>query len=278
MICFRVLSVEEYAYAQRLLESYHSNNNSICSDLQEKITIPTIIVQVLSKIQVGNGYLLDATVHIELPKNYPNAPASVYIISITNCSTSKREELGYEMNQRARELSGSEALMELIHFFQDSMTSCCWVPNNIHRFGKRFVAEDDNDDAHHGTSMETSRCWIWVHHITNTGRRKDIVREARERKLGGYLKHGYPGIVVIEGPTTLCQEFIHWIKGSKCRPGGFGRNWGHHVRGEIQLDADSSMLAFTNEFQDLGDDLATLASKCRQNGVEDEFLKYVMQH
>jgi Protein of unknown function (DUF1115). len=214
------------------------------------------------------------------------------------------------MNEKARELSGSEALMELIHFFQDSMMTCCSskvvldhgygsseVKSNTntslsgsnkgkknkrcHIFNRATTNEPDskgrNDVVKRSLQGEITRCWIWVHHIKNVGRCKDIVREAKERRLAGYLKHGYPGIVVIEGPTALCNDFVQWIKGSKSRPGGFGRNWGHHVRGQIELDQGSKR-SFANEFQDIGEDLASLAAVCRQNGVEDEFLKYVMQH
>jgi hypothetical protein len=291
-IHFSVLSLDEYAYAKGLLLDSATRSSNLQDGQQVKI--PTLVVQVLwkSSQEANGGHLFqqqqqqqqqhqqqEATVHFEIPPGYPATMSCfphVSVVSITNWNRKQREELGNAMNEKARELSGSEALMELIHFFQDSMASCC---------SSNIMGLDQHGTATRGRTTNQSsslqgqitRCWIWVHHITNAGRCKDIVREAKQRELAGYLKHGYPGIVVVEGPTALCHDFVQWIKGSKSRPGGFGRNWGHHVRGQIVLDKGSKR-SFTNEFQDIGEDLASLASISRNNGVEDEFLKHVMQH
>jgi hypothetical protein len=50
------------------------------------------------------------------------------------------------------------------------------------------------------------RRWIWAHHILNPARRKSIVKEALDSGLGGYLKPGYPGIVVVEGDASACED------------------------------------------------------------------------
>ena len=106
------------------------------------------------------------------------------------------------------------------------------------------------------------------------------------------MKKGYPGIIVIEGDSQSCDEYVQWVKGNKSRPGGFGRNWGHHVRGEELLLLPSSppkddteketaklpSRAFLSRFEDIGEDLADLAALSRQAGVEAEFQVYVMQH
>jgi hypothetical protein len=115
---------------------------------------------------------------------------------------------------------------------------------------------------------------LWVHHITNKQRKEDIVREAQDHALGGYLKAGYPGIVVVEGAQKSCDDFIVWIKGNKSRPGGFGRQWGHHVREELLI----SDRQFPDCFVALEEDMAVLASVCRDHGLEEEFLQFVMQH
>eukprot|EP00557_Chaetoceros_sp_GSL56_P012156 CAMPEP_0176484612 /NCGR_PEP_ID=MMETSP0200_2-20121128/4550_1 /TAXON_ID=947934 /ORGANISM="Chaetoceros sp., Strain GSL56" /LENGTH=346 /DNA_ID=CAMNT_0017881103 /DNA_START=118 /DNA_END=1158 /DNA_ORIENTATION=- len=295
-IGFTVLSIDEYMYAKSLLSMMDSSASRIIhepSNLQDgqQAKIPTLVVQVVWKSQEAYGHSFHhhqqqiGIVHLELPQGYPAIESSsptVSVISLTNWSRKQREELGNAMNEKAHELSGSDSLMELIHFFQDSMTSCCSSNMNMVVDGTSSRSRSSgmnytHDESSGNIGLQITRCWIWVHHITNVGRCKDIVREAKERRLAGYLKHGYPGIVVIEGTTALCDDFVQWIKGSKSRPGGFGRNWGHHVRGQIVLDKGSKR-SFSNEFQDIGEDLASLASICRKNGVEDEFLKYVMQH
>ena len=99
------------------------------------------------------------------------------------------------------------------------------------------------------------RRWIWVHHITSVDRRKCIMREARSSNLTGLLKRGYPGVVLVCGPVDSCDEFTTWIKGNKSRPGGFGRNWGHHVRGEINCYQNDDDDDDDDEDEDDNDDV-----------------------
>lgn len=101
-----------------------------------------------------------------------------------------------------------------------------------------------------------------------------IVIEANELKLGGYLKGGYPGVVIVEGNRTNCEEFVTWIKGNKSRPGGFGRNWGHHVRGEATVNRRQLPEVFT----ELEDDMGKLGKLCADHDVEDEFREFILQH
>ena len=133
------------------------------------------------------------------------------------------------------------------------------------------------------------RCWIWVHHITDKDRRKSIIEEANCLKLSGFLKSGYPGVILIEGRSDDCQSFVTWVKGNKSRPGGFGRQWGHHCRGQIVLDSQKDwrlsqeILSPCSDIQNAStftelEDLADLAEECRKADLEDEFLTYVMQH
>jgi hypothetical protein len=79
----------------------------------------------------------------------------------------------------------------------------------------------------------------------------------------------------VEGSETACEEFVNWIKESKIRPGGFGRNWGHHVKGEIWLPSDTRQLLV--EFTEL-DDMRVLGAVSREHGLEEKFLEYVTQH
>ena len=242
--------------------------------------------------------------HITLPPGYPasaDAAAIVSIVSITNLNTTRteREKFALGLNEKSRELAESdcEAVMELIQFAQDNASQYLYdecqhaategnvsIGNGI-GIGIGIGTNDetrsngnDNQEEESESSKPSasfSRRWIWVHHITNTGRCKDIIHEARDNNLSGYLKQGYPGIVVVEGESNACDEYVHWTKGNKSRPGGFGRNWGHHVRGE---ETGIIRRAFENEFVDIGDDLADLAAVCRQADVEHEFKKYVLQH
>ena len=58
------------------------------------------------------------------------------------------------------------------------------------------------------------RRWMWAHHISSAARRGLIVKEARALNLGGYLKPGYPGVVVVEGASGNLEDFVDWMKTS----------------------------------------------------------------
>mmetsp|Transcript_37040 Transcript_37040/g.86437 ORF Transcript_37040/g.86437 Transcript_37040/m.86437 type:complete len:338 (-) Transcript_37040:47-1060(-) len=231
----------------------------------------------------GKTAVPSCTMRLTFPAGYPTdraASASVLSAPVPAPTSSRggggvvalprreRDGISERLNRRARELVGAEAAMELIEMFREEVAASAAE----HR---RRWSEDGSDavaDAEHSAGL--GRRWIWVHHVTNAGRCKDIVREADAAGLGGYLKSGYPGIVVVEGTVERCDEFTSWIKGNKSRPGGFGRNWGHHVRGEVSIEERSLPVPVVH----IDGDLAELASCCRDHEVGEEFLEYVMQH
>ncbi len=208
----------------------------------------------LSLVLVDGTIILNCT----LPLGYPITAAAR--VSIQGRTRKEQDALTRQLQQKANELVGQEAVLELVHELQaliDTIETC-------HNATKK-----DCESPCTPTILE--RRWIWVHHITDSARIKAIHQEARELHLGGYLKSGYPGIVVIEGND--CDEFVTWMKGNKSRPGGFGRNWGHHVRFQAIITERQLPGEFI-EFQEMKD----LAAACKECGLEEEFLEYVMQH
>jgi len=270
---FTILSKEEYQQAQSLLDDPPAMSYDLVT-----LDVPTLRAEIDLQVTSHDAIIRihQCKVHFTLVPGYPDMSAIVSVVSIGNLNRSQRDEFGRILNDKAGELVGSEALMELIQDVQDTAVGYL----STSKEDNPDVDEDNDNDKDNDIDEETSmlsRRWIWVHHITNNNRCKDIVQEAKERSLRGYLKAGYPGIVVVEGESKSCDEYVQWIKGNKSRPGGFGRNWGHHVRGELMIQNDVNG-AFTNEFEDVGGDLSVFASRCREAGVEDEFKLYVMQH
>lgn len=215
-----------------------------------------------------------------IPEGYPLvSPVSVLsVVSPSRLSNAQREKLSVQLAAKAQEMIGAEAILEVVQYAQDLITDEYHI--NEETSMTVSVKKNDthsNEEEEIVNSIMFSRRWIWVHHITNTSRRKDIIREAKERNLGGYLKAGYPGVVVIEGPCSSCEDFCVWIKGNKSRPGGFGRNWGHHVRGQIDFNDNETDRKFDSCFEEL-DDMKTLGELCKKHEVDDEFKEYILQH
>ncbi len=184
---------------------------------------------------------------------------------------SNHDTLSAKLQATANELVGSEAMMSIISECRNIVSD--WECNSSDVDTTPSETEDDGVTSSVTNPLCICRRWIWVHHITNNDRRKQIVIEAQERNLGGYLKSGFPGVVVVEGDSDACDDFVVWIKGNKSRPGGFGRNWGHHVRGE----ATAEQRQLPAVFEELEDDMGLLGSLCREFNVEDEFREFILQ-
>uniref|UniRef100_A0A8D2L1D5 RWD domain containing 2B n=2 Tax=Varanus komodoensis TaxID=61221 RepID=A0A8D2L1D5_VARKO len=52
-----------------------------------------------------------------------------------------------------------------------------------------------------------TRLWIYSHHIYNKQKRKNIVDWSKELSLSGFSMPGKPGIICVEGPQSMCEEF-----------------------------------------------------------------------
>ena len=203
-----------------------------------------------------------------LPAGYPVVPAYA-TVSSGDLERASREKISMSLNRKANSLAGSEAIMELVEELREISPDYFVRQEQKSSAVSLTLSDDACDEYIYG------RRWIWVHHVKDSRRRKSIVSEARDLALVGFLKSGYPGIIVVEGRAASCDRFVAWIKGDKSRPGGFGRNWGHHCRGELNFSPENKR--FPNRFEELLD-MAELGRLCKEYGLEEEFLEYVMQH
>ncbi|MEW5314198.1 MAG: hypothetical protein WDW38_005713 [Sanguina aurantia] len=73
--------------------------------------------------------------------------------------------------------------------------------------------DEHHDDDKTDGSASLSRALVWFHHIKSLMKRKKIVEWARDLKLGGACKPGFPGVVVVEGASHNVQEFLQSVRG-----------------------------------------------------------------
>ena len=283
LINFSILSNDEYEFLKNISVQV-LQKDKLCQQNNELLSLQPIHVQIEILIRKNDmSSQIRAVSQITLPRGYPTkTAAAACVISVDTLSRSQREDISVKINEKAKLMLGSEMLMDLIQEFQNELM------DKLSELSPEDKADADDFGITKGCRHDTSniifsRRWIWVHHITDNSRCKNIVQEARNYCLGGFLKSGYPGVVVIEGPSNSCDEFVSWIKGNKSRPNGFGRNWGHHVRGQIdgcdlKIMRSGGDLIESNSFTQLGEDLKELGEVCKEVGIEDEFLAYVMQH
>ena len=111
---------------------------------------------------------------------------------------------------------------------------------------------------------------IYFHHIIANNKRQFVIQEALRLRLGGFSKIGWPGIVIIEGDESHCQEYVSRLQHLRWKQ--------MVVRGEQVEEINESQsidtlrkipLAF-REFPT--DGMSELATACREADVEDLFL------
>ncbi|CCI43389.1 unnamed protein product [Albugo candida] len=127
---------------------------------------------------------------------------------------------------------------------------------------------------------------IYFHHIAAESKRHALVNWAKELRLGGYSKIGWPGIVIVEGCEQNVQEYVRMVQRLRWKQ--------MVVRGEqVELsspdgaelyggddgdfnDADAilyRMRKFKQSFKELPmDGISTLAQICTDAGLKDLFL------
>ncbi len=62
------------------------------------------------------------------------------------------------------------------------------------------------------TESSTTRIIFWSHHLLSTGKRRNIVDWCAELDLWGISRPGYPGVIIVEGPSDNVSAFTRRIK------------------------------------------------------------------
>ncbi len=134
-------------------------------------------------------------------------------------------------------------------------------------------SNDDGAKTQTTTALVLGRKLIYSHHIIAKSKRKAIGDLAKDYKLGGYFKIGWPGIIIIEGREEDCQSFYDQIRTMR---------WQYLVmrgeeREEISPHDEATDLDDVRRFpiamKELGEDkMSYLSEVCREAGLEDLFL------
>eukprot|EP00956_Cyclotella_meneghiniana_P031937 scaffold85715_cov50-Cyclotella_meneghiniana.AAC.1 len=131
-------------------------------------------------------------------------------------------------------------------------------------------ASSSPTSSHNQTTIPIGRRAIYSHHIIANSKRKDLASLAHNYKLGGYVKIGWPGIILFEGDETSVQTVVDEIKTWR---------WQHlSVRVEESFDVNigtiDSYRKLPKTFVELGEnDMSLLAQYCREAGLEYMFLQ-----
>jgi len=210
-----------------------------------------------------------ARLRCTLPGGYPDSCCAVVSVAMEGVRRATQDALTEQLGQAAAALLGEEAVTELVQQLQEIAPAALAEERAAITASAAQPAEPVTTAA--GGSLDGfGRRWMWAHHIASTARRGLICKEARSLSLGGYLKPGYPGIVVVEGEGENCEAFVDWMKTSSKHT--------QAVRGQIS-GLPVGQRAFSPEFEELAvDDMGGLGERCKAAGLEGEFREYVLQH
>ncbi|KAF4677486.1 RWD domain containing [Perkinsus chesapeaki] len=241
-------------------------------------------------ITFTNGYddETSATVMVTLPHGYPtNDGAAFPEIVIAECSAdlsarSRKLQDAIASNVKAQLRSGYEFPI---------LAALAPIPALISKFAEEWKSEQYKGAA--GEPLSTSRAAaaaetkeakrrgppilgrriIFFHHIRSPYKRRCIQQWAKELRLGGMSKIGFPGCIVVEGDEQDVTDYVNMV---------YKLNWRYmDVRGDEQIPVPpgkelDDMRKLPIEFHEYGkDELNAVADKCREAGLEDLFLTYM---
>ena len=140
-----------------------------------------------------------------------------------------------------------------------------WIADNWDDYYSMPVTQESLAMPNIGgsTSVTLGRRLIYSHHIISKIKRSDIKQLASQYKLTGYLKIGWPGLILIEGAEEDCSAFYDEIR-PWC--------WKYLVvRGEQQeqvreIEPNRKFVNFVET-----DDMSLVARRCREVHLEALF-------
>ena len=223
----------------------------------------------------------DASAHIilelHMPELYPTEDCLDVLGVVESASTPLAAKAAYDAlpeflnscRQLARALKGDEAVLSVLQFADE------WVSDEWPAIVSRL---NHNGQGAHGDSSSSGtatvvpspvfgRRLIYSHHIIAKRKRAELQALVSEHKLSGFVKIGWPGIIIIEGLEEDCQAFYDEIR---------RWSWQHlEVRGEMQeiMSPEKTVdeyRKFNYGVREEGD-MSVVATACRDAGLEDLF-------
>ena len=193
---FALISRTEAAAARRIAEGR-----------DEGAAVPLLELEIEMRRRGGGG---NARLRFQMPPGYPERPARVSAF-VEGLARRRRDALSESLSEVAEELSGSECVMALVDAFKVlAAQAVAEEERKDERNGRQqgpkegsLQLEEDRATASPATRGALGRRWVWVHHVTDPGRRKSILREAHDLDLGGYLKSGHPGNCTVFTETAF---------------------------------------------------------------------------
>ncbi|SOV81481.1 conserved protein, unknown function [Plasmodium sp. gorilla clade G3] len=261
---------------------------------EDKLTIVEIN---LNDQNISDNHIIFA---FELPKDYPLGSTSIINVTVKNFTPDTNNYINeevYKYLQRYNEQR--ECILPVIYKVNEIIENILYKQEAVEKSlsssteGKSDLDQEQSFNVWNNKNKQRkeevvcfpelnysmsiskhpkilARRLCYSHHILSLVKRSCIIKWAKELKIGGYSKIGYPGIIICEGPKEEVDFYINSLNKLK---------WKHFdCRGmeDIELDEnenldDARVLPKTvRELDAKG--MRTLSDICTQSGLRDLFL------
>ena len=151
-------------------------------------------------------------IRIELPHMYPSETEMANII-VRSPEIGKIQEsqIGAKIRQYISETvdKNEPYIYEIVTWIQDNFEDFLISENVDHRIQENAKGLEDEEI---NSKIMMERCWIYSHHIKSKTKRRNIIKNAKDLDLSGFLRPGKPGIICVEGLQENSQEFWRLLK------------------------------------------------------------------
>lgn len=203
---------------KELCEKFHccQTNKNDCSAILKNIVCLKCIsfdVNLALSYELKNSQNLSATLSINflLPHGYPKETPKVFAHS----GQWSREQQSL-FNSRLTEyidknMAEEQIIYQIIDWIKDSseehfMGSIKEQKADIGNLNNSEIRS--SKDAAAGKDSLFASMWLYMHHIYNKEKRKDIINWSKELELTGFSLPGKPGVVFVEGTKENVDDYF----------------------------------------------------------------------
>ncbi|XP_048349103.1 RWD domain-containing protein 2B [Sphaerodactylus townsendi] len=164
------------------------------------LEVPSSKIQFMLKLelQTPDGDKAEISLSCAFPFKYPAVLPEITIRS-PSLSRSQQIQLNTELLAYLKKTCAGEVCI---------LNAREWVKDHALAYINKELSSSSVGKSHVKRSEDIfTRLWIYSHHIYNKQKRKNIVDWAKELSLSGFSMPGKPGIICVEGPQTVCEEF-----------------------------------------------------------------------
>lgn len=172
---------------------------------------------------VVDGEVRDApfpcTLSCTLPAGYPQRDQPLWRIEVPRFAKHEFDYVLRTVNEAVACATGQEALVIAIESVKETVLQVCRerAEEDLQRLPETAELSAGGYSSDFVASLALSRrigrrC-VFFHHICSTAKRHCIVRWAHELRINGFVKIGYPGVLIVEGPEEGILEYISGLQG-----------------------------------------------------------------